>query len=145
MVRAVRLGRLLLVLVLTGCSAASNQTPSASPSESSAASLAVRPSPSPTPQSYWSAEKLGEGGHDGPPLITVPAAIAVDYTVKGRCDFEFNVENAHSKPAGPHLALSVTGAEVTGTWALRLTPGDYYIYPNEAVGCTYSFNIRADA
>jgi hypothetical protein len=139
----VRLGRLLLVLFLAGCSSAISPTSTASTHVSPHPSAS--PSPSATPLSYWSGEKLGEGGHDRPPLLMVPAATSVDYTVRGICDFEFNVDTAQHKPAGPHFAVSVTGPEITGSWRLRLTPGDYYIYPGEAVGCTYTFNVRDDS
>ena len=131
-------GRLLLALFLTGCSSVGAATPSGS------RLAAAVVTPSPTPHSYWSAEKLGEGGHDGPPLITVPAAIAVDYTVRGNCLFELNVQTAQQKPAGPHLGFSVTGPEISGSWRVRLIPGDYYIYPGEAIGCIYRFNVRDD-
>jgi len=104
--------------------------------------LTLAPTPGTTAIVYYEATKNAEGGHGGPPLLDLPASIAIDYTVNGTCEFTIGV--FHGVPdngiAAAKLAMRVTGHTTSGTWPVSLVPGRYYVNPGEAVGCT--FNVR---
>jgi hypothetical protein len=107
----------------------------------------VDPSPQGSPsgaRSYYSATKNAEGGHGGPPLVRLPGSIAIDYTVSGTCEFSLGFATKTSSTGLPKLVMNVTGPKITGTWRVRIKPGRYYVTAGEAVGCTYSLNVRDD-
>ena len=108
------------------------------------ASPTTIPSAGPSPTIYTELTKLAEGGHGGPPVLDLPAEVAVDYAVRGSCSFGVRFDTEAGDPTLPSLSLDVTGPEITGTWPIRLEPGQYYVVPDEAVGCTYSITVRAD-
>ena len=111
---------------------------SASPGGAVASELATASAPT----SYYAVAKSAEGGHGGPPLVDLPASIAVDYAVHGRCMFSIGLATATSAKGLPLLSMTVTGPEVTGTWRLSIKPGRYYVVTGEAVGCVYDVNVR---
>jgi hypothetical protein len=126
----------------TPSATAAVSTLSSTPTSSSALASA-QASPTST-TSYWGASKLAEGGHDGPPLLDLPKAIAIDYRVSGTCVFSLGLATATSAGGLPSLTMTVTGPEITGTWRLLIKPGRYYPVVSEAVGCVYSVNVRDD-
>jgi hypothetical protein len=88
--------------------------------------------------------KSGEGGQGGPPLVDLPASIAIDYTVSGTCVFSVGLVTETTDIGLPRLTMTVTGPEVAGTWRLSIKPGRYYVATGEAVGCVYSVKVRDD-
>ena len=101
---------------------------------------AIEPSAVPSPVIYYEVEKNAEGGHGGPPLVSLPATIAIDYTVRGTCTFSIDLDTA-ATTTGPQLRLAVTGPEMSGTWRLSIPAGSYYVLTGEAVGCTYHVTV----
>ncbi len=150
------------LVVVAGCSTSATGSPSVTgpaptqspaivaPSATPAATATPAPTPTaapsaqPSPVVYEMFQKNAEGGHGGPALITLPASIVVDYTVRGTCTFTIDLDTATSI-AGPNLKLSVTGPESSGSWHLSIKPGSYYVNPGEALGCTFSITVRDPA
>ena len=139
------------LMVLAGCSASASGSPSGSAVPTTTASPAnlgatpaatpdttrtAEPSAVPSPIVYYDVQKNAEGGHGGPPLVALPASIAIDYSVLGTCTFSIDLDTA-ATTAGPQLRLAVTGSEMSGTWRLSIPAGSYHVATGEAVGCTY--------
>jgi hypothetical protein len=87
--------------------------------------------------------KNGEGGHGGPPLVDLPAAFVVDYKVTGTCTFQLSFEPADMSTAVQVRSVTVSGTSKSGAWDVQLTPGKYYVHPNEAVGCTFHIEVHS--
>ena len=152
------LGLLFVVLIVAGCGATVSPSPvssapsatlttpkpsrSPTPTEQPAAQATEQPSA--TPNVYYAATKSGEGGHDGPPLLDLPKAIAIDYRVSGTCVFSLGLATETTNVGLPTLTMTVTGPEVAGTWRVSIKPGRYYVGAGEAVGCVYSITVRDD-
>jgi hypothetical protein len=85
----------------------------------------------------------GFGGHGGPPLIDLPAAIAIDYRVSGTCAFTIALRTEASTVGLPSLTIPMTGPEVDGTWHLSIKPGKYYVATVDSA-CVYWYVVRAD-
>jgi hypothetical protein len=85
----------------------------------------------------------GFGGHGGPPLIDLPAAIAIDYRVSGTCSFTIALVTATSTVGLPAMTIPMTGPEVDGTWRLSIKPGKYYVEAYDSA-CVYWYVVRAD-
>lgn len=144
------LGLLFVVLIVAGCGATVSPSPvSSAPSATHTTPTPSRSSapteqPSATPNVYYAATKSGEGGHDGPPLLDLPKAIAIDYRVSGTCVFSLGLATETTNVGLPTLTMTVTGPEVAGTWRVSIKPGRYYVGAGEAVGCVYSITVRDD-
>ena len=160
-----RISALAAVLVLiAGCSASATGSPTYAPGSTRAASPAtpmptstsaataapvptqtIEPSVSPSPTIYFEVTKNGEGGHGGAPLLDLPTAIEIDYTANGSCEFTIKVTSGvpDNGLVAAHLAMTVAGPEVSGSWPLTIKPGKYYVVPGEAVGCTFHVTVRA--
>jgi hypothetical protein len=147
------------LVVLAGCSASASGSPAgsavptataspanleATPSPAATATPApaptVEPSVVPSPVVYYEVQKNAEGGHGGPPLIALPASIAIDYSVRGTCTFSIDLDTT-AITTGPQLRLAVTGPEMSGTWRLSIPAGSYYVLTGEAVGCTFDVTV----
>jgi hypothetical protein len=110
--------------------------------------LATAPPPSPTeppptPQVFAQLEKNAEGAHGGPPAIDLPALVAVDYKVSGKCTFELEFHPADGSPATHKMSVTIGGDTTSGAWNVGLVPGSYFVGLGEAIGCTYSVTVRA--
>ena len=152
------------LVMIAACSASATGSPTGAPATIQAASPAttaptstpaatatpvptqtIEPSVAPSPTIYYEVTKNGEGGHGGAPLLDLPAAIEIDYTAKGTCEFAIKVTFGvpDNGVVAAHLALTVAGPEVSGSWPLTIKPGKYYVVPSEAIGCTFHMTVRA--
>jgi uncharacterized protein YceK len=103
------------------------------------------PTPLPTPVTYDEVTKNADGAHGGAPLLDLPASLVIDYSVQGTCSFGVGFSTVTSDSGLPRLSVRVTGPEVTGTWAVTIPAGPYYVEIDEAVGCTFHVVVHAPA
>lgn len=101
------------------------------------------PGAAPTPRIYYSVQKVDEGGHGGPPLIELPGALKLVYSVTGTCSFSMAFANPNgSTDQLPALTLAMVGPKVEGEWSIELPAGRYYPEFADAPGCLYSVEVR---
>ena len=138
-----------VLLIAGGCvGAGSPSSPSptaATRTETPTTTPTAEPTVEPTPIIYAEVEKTSDGGHGGERPLDLPASFVVDYTATGTCEFTIQITIAEPDEGKTvaSLAMTVTGTTVSGRWPVNILAGSYYVYPGEAVGCTFHLVAHA--
>jgi hypothetical protein len=140
------------ILVTSACTAAGSTSPSASPiptttgdfSPAPTAAATQIPSPSESLMVYAFTYNGEPGGHGGPPLLDLEAPIAIDYAVTRGCAFTIKVTFGVPDDGIEAARFSISAGTPTtsGTWPVRIKPGQYYIVGTETVGCPFQIEAR---